>query len=240
MGEDNMMHRIATLGVALVVLLATSAIASSSASAEKLTLSADGTVLEPGDAFWLKGYGNLSITTPPGVGYIECEPWMALLHVSVLTNSRSRDELQSQGIEEVSEGDEPCRSFTGPVTVAPYVEPGVLKLGASGKATIGPVGVFLFFERWEGGGKYEGLSDWICVYRRKRLPGTDNATMAAEPLEVGFDGSLGVKSVYEENGGLRTKARQLCPAKLKMALYWDEGQIESEQGVIEEQIAHPH
>src|SRR5947208_17023979 len=101
------MRRLAVTCAALA-LLTVSATASSSASAEKLTLSDGGTALKAGNTFWLFGPENLFVTA----NGLQCESSSQTeVFVSVLENTKARDRLQVIGIED---GALPahCRSFT--------------------------------------------------------------------------------------------------------------------------------
>jgi hypothetical protein len=223
------MQRLSVTCAALLALLAVSATASSSASAEKLTLSEGAAALEVGNTFWLYGFHNLFVTTRG----LECETSSpgAVVGVSVLSNSKGRDELQIGRIEG-GRLPAPCRSFTGNAFVALESLGEVLRLRATGEATVGPVDLLVGFEHED----YNGFRyfDIQCTYTRVRLSGTNTATGTAQKLHVNFEGTLPLNASRSS-----VKARRLCPGEVEMSLSLPF--TENEQGehpeVVEEQVA---
>jgi hypothetical protein len=221
------MKRIAITCFALVALLAASAAAAGSASAEKLTLSEGGTALEAGNTFEIYGFDNLFVTTSEGA--IECPTSFAgtALEVSVLTNSKGLDEVQ---IKHIYGGNlpEPCRSFTGNAGVSLESLGAILRLRATGKAAVGPVVLLIHFEHEE----YQGIrySNIQCVYKAFRLHGTNTATTTLQKLRIELEGKLAL------DGSLSSeKAKHLCPAEAGMSLSLPSTQNEVENEVIDEQ-----
>jgi hypothetical protein len=219
-----MQRRTVTL-VAILSLLALSATVTSSASAEKLTLSEGGKALEPGTTIFLEGHNALGIRAER----VECERKMSSfeLFASVLTNSKKKDKLHINGFQG---GDlpAPCRSFTGNADAGLVSLGEVLKLGADGEATVGPVEVRIFFEHEEyNGEKYKEI---LCVYRRSKLLGTNTATPTAQELGVEFGGNLPLRASLSSE-----KAVHLCPGEAEVSLTLPT--TESQTGIIEEHVA---
>ena len=130
-----------SMSCAALLALAISGAASSSASAEKLTLSHGGTALEPGNFLFLHGGVEVG-----GKG-LDCEAGSSELILSVLTNSKATDQLKIEGLEPSAlPGEPPCRTFTGNAAVNLLSLGAVLKLRATGKATVGPVFVRIEFK----------------------------------------------------------------------------------------------
>src|SRR6476660_2719126 len=134
------MQRLAITCAALLALLAFASV-SSSASAEKLTLSEGATALEPGNAFFLEGRSNILIQAPG----VSCELGDIELYVGVLTNSKERDHLQIKGFNiKGSSLPAPCRTFTGNADPQLRSLGEVITLRATGTAVIGPVVAEIF------------------------------------------------------------------------------------------------
>jgi hypothetical protein len=219
------MQRLVVICIALVTLLAVSA-TPSSASAEKLILTEGATTLQPGDEFWLEGDSVLSVEASGvecGRRYESTE-----LDVSVLTNSKGTDKLQLKHLEG-GELPAPCRSFTGNVDVTVESLGEVVKLKPTGKATVGPVVVQMFFEHERY--KETTYEDFSCIYARNTLAGTNNATTTAQALGVSFAGELSLKPSLSSE-----KAKQLCPGKAEISLSVPSAEG-AKGGVIEERIA---
>jgi hypothetical protein len=219
------MQRLAVTCTTLVALFALSATVSSSASAEKLTLTEGATALQPGDLVWLEGPDALSIKAS-GVG---CGPssGTAELGTDVLTNSRKTDKLQLKYIDG-TELAAPCQSFTGNADASLESLGEVVKLRATGEATVGPVAVEIGFEHEKYREReYHQIS---CVYRRNTLFGANTATTTAQALHLEFEGDLRLKVSLSSE-----QARHLCPGEAEMSLSLPK--VEGEEGIIDEQIA---
>ena len=221
--EEIVLMRRLSISCAALLALATSVAASSSASAEKLTLSHGGTALEPGNFLFLPGGVEVG-----GKG-LDCEPGNPELFVSVLTNSKATDQLKIEGIERSGlPGEPPCRTFTGNAAVNTISLGAVLKLRATGSATVGPVFVDVTFAQEEyKGGIYTGFD---CIYKRGTLYGANTATTTAQQLQVGFGGTLGL-----DLSASVEKAKHLCPGDVELSLSLPLTEDELGQA-IEEQI----
>jgi hypothetical protein len=193
------------------------------ASAARLTLSEGGVALAPGDRMYAEE-GRIEVNT--SAGPIECpfSPLQVALYLSVVTNSKGKDELEINGLHERQF--EPCRSFTGNTDVVLRSLGSFVKLDAEGNATAGwnPTLELLFEHEEHQGGRYENVE---CLYRRERLPGTSTATPSPQALQLEFDGVLPLRPALSS-----AKARDLCPAEAEPNISWP--YIEGEPGIIEE------
>jgi hypothetical protein len=217
------MNRAVVAGTFFLLLLALGATASG-ASAAKLTLSEGGVALAPGETIYAEK-GRIEVETSNGP--IECSfvPEVDLT-LSVVTNSKTRDEL---GINRLSERQETCRSFTGNAEIHLESLGSFVKVTAEGKSIAGLYPTLkLLFEHVEyQGTRYEGVE---CVYRRERLPGTNTATPNLQALQIAFEGKLRLRPLLSS-----AKAGHLCPAEANLSISLP--LIESETAVIEEQTS---
>lgn len=211
---------------ALVSVFALGATASA-ASAAKLTLSQGGVALAPGQAVFAED-GQIQVNTSDGP--LEC-PFGALeanLELSVVTNSRGKDELEVNRFHERELGS--CRSFTGNSEARLGSVGSFLKLDADGTALTGLYPTLtLLFEHEE----YAGLryTDIECTYRRERLRGTNTATPALQRLQIDVGGKLTLHLPLSS-----PKARRLCPSDAEVSVSFPF--IEGETGeLIEEQTS---
>jgi hypothetical protein len=222
-GRLIFMQRLTVTCITLVALLAVGATLSSSASAEKLTMSEGATALPPGDPVWFEGDDALRIEASG----VECpRSGAAEVGLGVLTNSRQRDTLALNYFD--ISGRPLCRSFTGNAEAGLLSLGRVVKLRATGEATVGPVAVEIHFEHEEY--KEREYENFSCVYTRNALSGTNTATATAQALHVTFEGELKLKAASSSED-----ARHLCPGEAEMSLTLP--RVEGETGIIEEQIA---
>jgi hypothetical protein len=216
------MQRLTVAFIALFALFATSATISSSASAEKLTMSEGAMALQPGELVWFEGGDALRIEASG----VECpRSGGAEIGLGVLTNSRQRDTLALKHFD--ISGRPLCRSFTGNAEAGLLSLGRVVKLRATGEATVGPVAVEIHFEHEEY--KEREYENFSCVYTRNAMSGTNTATATAQALHVTFEGELKLKASSSSED-----ARHLCPGEAEMSLTLPE--VEGEIGIIEEQV----
>jgi hypothetical protein len=224
-----MMPRKRFLGLALVVFVITGATATGAAASTRLTLSEGDTALAAGDAFEIYGENNLSLTTSEGPVF-ECEDLFARtgLEVSVVTNSKAKDELAIDRTVGPDIGH--CRSFTGNVDVAIQAFGGPVVARSNGIATAGEFAVGIWFEHIRYG---EGSYEIECVYDRKHLKGTNSATATKQNLGLEFAAAL--KLDVAASG---TDAKHVCPKTAEMELSLPSSEyVVPEYGPIEEQLS---
>jgi hypothetical protein len=223
-----MVHRIATAGIALVMLLAISVAAAGTASAARLTLIEEGTAgtpLAPGDFLEARGEQAEVYLSPAGghegVGYLGCYKAGRVIEGYVVTNSKRHDEIELSGreLEAYCNYD---TSNTG------YRVSGPLILRANGKATAGSVHLSIYFNfLFYHGQRWEAV---LCEYSGRKMTGTDTATTTREYLEIELKGKL-----RREGNSFKTKS---CPITGEISLsvsevvYWNEN---GEAIAVEEQ-----
>jgi hypothetical protein len=222
------MKRIGIVALALGATLAMSAMATGTASATKLTLSEGGAALLPAKTFEAFGQDrNLFVTT--SLGPLECRRLIGEngLEASVVSNSKATDELQITRLFE-GEEEESCESYTGNARF--YLESltGPLKLRANGRATSGPVELYIEYEHVTVGEETYGAVE--CYFSSGRLTGTNTATATKQRLEIELEGKLAL----DRHKGF--DAKRLCPktAEMSISLPFTENE-EGEREVIEEQ-----
>jgi hypothetical protein len=223
------MRRIESVGLALVIVLVVGAVGAGTASASRLVLSAEGTVLPDGEPFEL--FGGDEHFSASSHGIFDCgtpEYEELVLYSTLESNGRKkRDTAKLEaGLEFEGELIRPpqtalvCESERGYVYVS--WEPGgeYLSFGANGQASIRPVSVGAFFEIFNGG-EIEELS---CHYFTRALRGTNAATPTRQPLTAEFSGTL----------KRRDSPPRACPRTVHMSLSLPE--IETNAETIEEEI----
>jgi hypothetical protein len=216
------MRRMMSIGLALASVLAISATAAQTASAKTLTLSDfEEGVLPVGFRSFIYGKDNVVVHT--SVGDIECVEHLhsqSGLLFSVLKNPGFyATPLEVTGTTGSLNSEESCR--TGPTNkwgfAALHLGGGILRLRASGKATFGPVRLFIQTERDEGKAPLE------CFYKTYWLTGSNNATSSPERLSVTLGHKLRLNTAAANQGA--------CPGRAELSIY-----LPSTSEGIEEQL----
>jgi hypothetical protein len=216
------MRRFRITGLALVAVLAISAVAAATATATKLTLSEGGVALAAGSTFEV--YTKESIAIRTSQGNFDCfveQPFVeegAGLLLEVTTNSRPIDSLRVvQGLGFFGNAKE-CRTENGFGHADISLGSGPLKLTSTGRAVEGATVLRFTFERGPEQCDFKGP-----------FKGTVNATPTREPLEIEYSGKLG----FDKK--LRNDPR--CPTFVEMTVSYPLSRKEEfEKGQIEEQI----
>jgi len=206
------------MGVALVVgVLAMGLMAAASASAAKLTLSAGGATLAPGDILYGESpVGDFSLSTFRELGCEFFRP--AGLGAKVVTNSKDTDALEGGLSVEV----EACRSNAGWAELELFSGDG-LKLRSNGYATTGGASLFIEFEN----------SGITCDLSTSHLTGGNTATTNRQKLEIELGGTLKLK-FHGAGSEERKEKRKACPKEASFGISFPT--VEGENGeLIEEQ-----
>jgi hypothetical protein len=194
------MRRFYSLGLALVAVLAMSAMIASTASATQLPLTLldpeTGSAVAPGTEIEL--YGGINFETPSGPMSCE-EHGMSGFYGKVVTNQTPKDSVAISSPMEIFgnvNGAGACEAPTVLGTATVFQVSGVpatLTLGSTGKAQLVPTSGKLAFKMEFSGGA-------ICQYERAKLTGFVGTPFSWVPADVQFSGQK-----FTLNGALSTR-----------------------------------